>query len=194
MTKELNISLDPNKSLSETYLNYKRETGEKISYEEFLKSLQKTIFLWLRDILGIKLDLPNKFFTFRNDVINRNDTDKNRYVAGRFYYKVDHNDHKIFLTNKYKVTHIYWTRIGAVSDRDVSILSFIGTVGHEMAHYYYLVRFKRFGGDDHGTVFKMILSMWNRILSDKEYSYIKLSVFSHSSIAIINPGELSKRK
>ena len=194
MTKELKISLDINKKLSETYLDYKRDTGEDLSYEEFIKSLQKTIFLWLRDILEVKLDLPNKFVAFRNDITNHNDNDKDRYIAGRFYFKVDHDDHKIFLTNKYKVTHIYWTKIGAVSDRDVSVLSFIETVGHEMAHYYYMVRFKRLGGDEHGTVFKMILSLWNRILSDKGYGYIRLSVFGHSSLAIINPGELSKRK
>ena len=195
MINTFNISLDPNKSLSETYLNYKRETGEKISYEEFIKSLQKTVFLWLRDILEIKLDLPNKFVAFRNDVTNHGDNKDRCFIAGRFYYKIEQNDHKIFLTNKYRVTHIYWTKIGAVSDRDVSVLSFIETVGHEMAHYFYLVYFKRVDkGEGHGIGFKMILSMWNSILSKKGYDYIKLSVFSHSCLAIINPEELSKKK
>ena len=188
----LDISLDPNKSLSETYLDYKKETGEKISYEEFIKSLQKTVFLWLRDILGIKLDLPNKFVAFRDDVTNHNN--KDYFIAGKFYYKIEQNDNKIFLTNKHRITHIYWTKIGAVSDRDVSVLSFIETMGHEMAHYYYMVRFKRIDeGDGHGTVFKMILSLWNHILSKKGYD-IKLSVYSHSYLAIINPEELSTRK
>lgn len=190
---DINIdTIDKKKSLSETYLNYKRETGERISYEEFIKRLQKTVFLWLRDILEIKLNLPNKFVAFRDGVINPGSY---YYIAGRFSFKVERDGHKIFLTNKYMVTHIYWTKIGAVSDIDVSVLSFIETMGHEMAHYYYMVRFRRIDeGDGHGTVFKMILKLWNHILSKKGYGHIKLSVFSHSYLAKINPEELSKRK
>ena len=194
MVKELNIkNLDIGKSLSETYLEYKRDTGEEVSYEEFIKSLQKTIFLWLRNILGIKLDLPNKFVAFRNDVTNHGHYEE-YYEAGKFCFKVETNDRRIFLTNKYKVTKIYWTKIGAVVDRDVSVLSFIEIVGHEMAHYFYLVYFKRMGGDGHGLGFKMILSLWNHILANKGYDYIKLSVRSSTFLAKINPAELSKRK
>ena len=137
MINILNLSLDPNKSLSETYLNYKKETGKKISYEEFIKSLQKTTFLWLRDILGIKLDLPSKFFTFKNDVINPG---SNYYIAGRFCSRIDQK--KLFLIKRFKLIKIRQFKIGAVVDRDIPIIDFIGVVGHEMAHYYNLANFK----------------------------------------------------
>ena len=185
MNKELKISLDINKKLSETYLDYKRDTGEDLSYEEFIKSLQKTIFLWLRDILGIKLDLPNKFFTFKNDVINPGG---DYYIAGRFCSRIDQK--KLFLIKKFKLIKIRQSKIGAVVDRDILIIDFIGVVGHEMAHYYNLANFKLKENNTHGIRFQFIVKQWNHILKKKGYN-IKILVKANPPLAIINPKELS---
>ena len=176
---------DFDKKLSIIYLQYKKETGKKISYEGFIKLLQRRVFLWLRDILGIKLDLPNKFFTFRNDVINPG---SDYYIAGRFCSRIDQK--KLFLIKRFKLIKIHQFKIGAVVDRDILIINFIGVVGHEMAHYYNLANFKLIENNTHGIRFQFIVKQWNHVLKKKGYN-IKILVKANPPLAIINPKELS---
>jgi hypothetical protein len=44
-----------------------KEDGRKISYERWVKNLGKQIFLELKGLLEIDLELPDKFYTIHGD-------------------------------------------------------------------------------------------------------------------------------
>ena len=199
------LSLDPNKSLSETYLDFKRETGEKISYEEFIVELEEEVFLWLRDdILGFGekvLPIPNEFYTFRTDEVRPVDGSDNEVCAKidsiyskRKYKRSNKAINRLFeLSGIFEVINVSSIKIGVAVDRDISIAGFIEFIGHEMVHYFELEFLKLAIRDSHGIPFKAIQRLFNKALRKHGYKFIKIQTISTRPVNSIDPDLLTKK-
>jgi len=139
-----------------------KEDGRKISYERWVKNLGKRIFLELKELLGIDLELPNKFYTIHGDqrgtVIKEKDYNSNIVVA-QFAFKVKKNDRMT------RVVKIRKTKIGFTVRYDMTLKTFIENVGHEMVHYYDLVHNKKYPLH-HRRAFNRIKRQWNKKLKN----------------------------
>ena len=146
--------------LTELYERY----GRKISYERWIKNLGKQVFLELKEILGIDLELPNKFYTIHghNNHSERVPKEKghdpnNSITVGQISYNINTNDRQS------KVIKINKVRIGFTVWYDMTLKSFIECTGHEMVHYYDLVHNKKYPLY-HKRAFKKIMRKWNKKL------------------------------
>ena len=143
---------------------YEREEPDrKISYERFVKNLGKQVFLELREILGIDLEPPKRFYTIHghNNHPERVPKEKghdpnNSITVGQISYNVDTN----VLSRVIKINKV---RIGFTVWYDMTLKSFIECTGHEMVHYYDLVYNKKYPLY-HKRAFKKIMRKWNKKL------------------------------
>jgi hypothetical protein len=115
--------------------------GKKTSYERWVKNLGKQIFLELKELLEIDLQLPNKFYTIHGDqkgTVTKERNYNSTIVAAQFTYNVDTNNRNT------RVVKIRNTKIGFTVRYDMTLKTFIENVGHEMVHYYDLVHNKKY--------------------------------------------------
>ena len=144
-------------SLYESWKNH----GNGLTWETWIKRQEKLVFLQLKEILGLDLELPGKFVVIPSIELEKyREGRKGMYVIARFSYKVDTNKRKT------KVKKIEKIKIAHTSRFDMTVSEFISNVGHEMVHYYDLAHNKRYPLD-HGKKFKRIMEKWNKKL--KEY-------------------------
>jgi len=134
----------------------KHEDG--LTWETWIKRQEKTVFLQLKEVLGLDLEFPGKFVVIPSiELAKDREGRKDMYVVARFSYDVDTNKRKT------RVTKIKKTKIAHSSRFDMTVSEFISNIGHEMVHYYDLVHNKRYPLD-HGRKFKRIMEKWNKKL------------------------------
>lgn len=134
--------------------------GDGLSWETWIKKQEKLVFLQLKEILELDLELPGKFVVIPSIQLEKDRKErKGRCVIARFYYNIDTNKRGT------KVKKIEKTKIAHTSRFDMTVSEFISNIGHEMVHYYDLVHNKRYPLD-HGRKFKKIMKKWNKKLRE----------------------------
>jgi len=143
-------------SLYESWEKY----GNGLTWETWIKKQEKLVFLQLKEILELDLELPGKFVVLPSIRLEKDrEGRKDMYIVARFSYDVDTNKRKT------RVTKIKRTKIAHTSRFDMTVSEFINNIGHEMVHYYDLVHNKRYPLD-HGKKFKRIMEKWNKKLRE----------------------------
>ena len=139
---------------------YKRQEKD-ISYEKFIKDLEKQSFIFLRSLLNIDLELPTRFGTLHSTA----STPRTVKEKGREGGSVIANFNSWVILNKQgnKVRNIERTKISCSVLFDMTLKEFIQLVGHEMIHYYDLVSNKKWPLY-HKRKFLRIMNKWNKQL------------------------------
>lgn len=133
-----------------------------LSYEKFIKKLGKQVYNELNNVLNLNLPEPNKFYTFKNIVVEKKGCvkgEENRIgksVSARICFRYKSK-------NKRKIKKIEHVKIGHTVAYNYTLFEFINNIGHEMVHYYDLLENKRIPLD-HGKKFQKIMVRWNKKL------------------------------
>lgn len=148
-------------SYSESLYESWKKHGDGLTWETWIKKQEKLVFLQLKEVLELDLELPGKFVVIPSISLEKNNREgrKGMYVVARFSCRVDTNKRKT------KVKKIKKTKIAHSSRFDMTVSEFISNIGHEMVHYYDLVHNKRYPLD-HGKKFKRIMEKWNKKLGE----------------------------
>lgn len=139
---------------------YERD-GRKISYEKWIKGLEKQYFLILRDILKVDLELPKFYAVHLGELVKTNEKGRDGIPAAIL------STETILNNRKTRVKKIIRVRLGVTVIYDMTLSEFIGCVGHEMVHYYDLVHYKKWPLH-HKSRFKRIMRRWNKKLKPYE--------------------------
>ena len=147
-------------SYSDSIYESWKKYGDGLTWETWIKKQEKLVFLQLKEILELDLELPGKFVVIPSIQFEKDREErKGGYVIARFSYAVDTNKRKT------KVKDIKRTKIAHSSRFDMTVSEFISNIGHEMVHYYDLAHNKRCPLD-HGRKFKRIMKKWNKKLRE----------------------------
>jgi hypothetical protein len=149
-------------SYSDSLYESWKKHGDGLTWETWIKKQSKQVFLLIKEILELDLELPGKFVVLPYIKLTNREGREGMYVIASFSYSVDTNKRET------RVTKIKKTKIAHSSRFDMTVSEFISNIGHEMVHYYDLVHNKRYPLD-HGKKFKRIMKKWNKKL--KEYGY-----------------------
>jgi len=124
-----------------------------ISYERYIKKLEKRVYYELKAVLGLNIPDPNKFYTFRElkcgSCVKKEKDREGKFIIARIQIDQDKRW-------KYKIGHTV--------SFNVSLAEFISNIGHEMIHFYDFYKNKR-QPLDHGKKFKKIMTSWNKTLN-----------------------------
>lgn len=148
-------------SYSDSLYESWKKHGDELTWETWIKRQEKLVFLQIKEVLGLDLELPGKFVVIPSIQSEKDNKEgrKGRYVIARFSYGVNTNKRGT------KVKKIEKTKIAHSSCFDMTISEFISNIGHEMVHYYDLVHNRRCPLD-HGRKFKRIMKKWNKKLRE----------------------------
>lgn len=146
-------------SYSDSLYESWKKHGDGLTWETWIKKQEKLVFLRVKEILELDLELPGKFVVIPSIELTNRDGKGIMYVVAKFSYKVDTNRRET------KVKKIERTKIAHSSRFDMTVSEFISNIGHEMVHYYDLVHNKRCPLD-HGRKFKRIMNKWNKKLRE----------------------------
>lgn len=137
-----------------------KKYGDGLTWETWIKKQEKLVFLQLKEVLELDLELPGKFVVLPSIGLEKDrEGRKGMYIIAKFSYDIDTNKRGT------KVKKIRRTKIAHTSRFDMTVSEFISNIGHEMVHYYDLVHNKRYPLD-HGRKFKRIMKKWNKKLRE----------------------------
>lgn len=139
---------------------YKRQEKD-ISYEKFIKDLEKQSFIFLRDLLNIDLELPTRFGTLHSTTHPLPTVKEEGREGGSII--ANFNSWVILNKRRNKVRNVIRTKISCSVLFDMTLKEFIQLVGHEMIHYYDLVSNKKWPLY-HKRKFLRIMNKWNKQL------------------------------
>lgn len=140
---------------------YKRRQEKDISYEKFIKNLEKQSFIFLRGLLNIDLELPTRFGTLHSTIHPPNTIKEKGREGGSVI--ANFNSWVILNKRRNKVRNVIRTKISCSVLFDMTLKEFIQLVGHEMIHYYDLVSNKKWPLY-HKRKFLKIMNKWNKQL------------------------------